>query len=92
MVLWVYIAIVCPTLLFYNIVWWPVLSMKYNRTKLSRIQRTTCAGATMALQFYPADALSVLLHLFPFYLYNAAGLRKYRYWSAKRFNHRTITS
>ena len=97
MVLWMYTAVVRPILTYGSIVWWQALKKKYNRTKLNRIQRTACAGATGALQSCPADALNVLLHLLPLDLHikyvaacSAVRLRESGCWAAKSYGHSNI--
>ncbi|XP_070144620.1 uncharacterized protein [Drosophila kikkawai] len=60
-----YTAVVRPIITYGALVWWPALTRAYNVQKLTRIQRSACAGATGGLRSCPAAALNAILNIIP---------------------------
>lgn len=99
MTLWMYTAVVTPILTYGALVWWPALSKKYNIDKLTRIQRTACAGATGAKRSCPSMALNAILNLLPIELHitsmvsqQALRLKESDCWKARNTRHNSILS
>lgn len=69
MVLWLYTAIVRPTVTYASLVWNKKVKEVTTAIKLSRLQRTACLMATGAMSTSPGVALNGLLGLTPLELH-----------------------
>jgi hypothetical protein len=66
LVQWLYVTIVCPTISFASLVWWPgCQTTARTKNKLSKVQRLACLGITGALRTTPTGATEALVGLPP---------------------------
>lgn len=64
-IMWIYTAIVRPTLAYGAFLWWRYTLTESGRRKLKHLQRVACLAITGAMSTTPQSALEALLNLPP---------------------------
>jgi len=60
---WIYVTIVCPTISFASLVWWPGCQTASTKNKLSKVKRLACLGIMEVFRTTPTSAMEVLVGL-----------------------------
>ena len=60
-VFWMYAAIICPSVTYPAVVWWPRVNLKTASRKLEHLQRLACLFITGTLRTTPTKALEILV-------------------------------
>ncbi|KAG7307057.1 hypothetical protein JYU34_007191 [Plutella xylostella] len=66
--LWLYKAVIRPTITYGSVVWWPRTELSSVKNKLQKLQRLACVAITGCMKSTPTAALEVLLDLPPLHL------------------------
>jgi hypothetical protein len=67
-IIWLYTAVVKPSLLYCSIIWWKRTQQETVRNKLNHLQKMVCMGITGATRTDPTLAMETLLNLAPLYV------------------------
>lgn len=65
MILWIYTAIVRPTITYASVIWWEKTKQISTQSKLNKLQRLATAALTGAMRSTPSKALDAMLNLPP---------------------------